>query len=122
MRSSSLGSPSPLGKSLGPVAHRLGARRERWRRKSRAIFDIPPWWCCDKRHKPSPVLRPLVTPAKRMLGAFWPVHRPSPEFLLLDAQAASPVHPTKASQFREEHVAAQVELEYACRPPFATVD
>src|SRR5258708_25219943 len=122
MGSSTLGSPLRLGGSLCPAAHRAGARRARWRQKSRAIFDTPPSLCCDRRHKPSPVLRSLATSAKRTLRAFWPAHRLGPEFLILDAQAASPVHPTKASHFPPERVAVGVELECAVRHPFATED
>src|SRR6185437_12133225 len=121
MRSSTLGSPSRLGGFPGPVAHWAGARRARWSQKSRAIFDIPPSLCCDRRHKPSFVPRSFATPAKGTWEVFWPAHRPGPEFLLLDAQAAWPVHPAKVSHFPAESVAVRMELECACRRPFATV-
>src|SRR5258708_24794657 len=122
MGSTSLGSAVWLGGSLCGAADRAGARRARWGQKSRAIFDTPQSLCCDRRHKPSPVLSSLATSAKRTLRAFWPAHRLGPEFLILDAQAASPVHPTKASHFPAERVAVGVELECACRRPFATED
>src|SRR6185312_11826238 len=121
MRSSTLGSPSRLGGSLGPAAHWAGARRARWSRKSRAIFDTPPSLRCDRRHKPSPVPRSFATLAKGTLGVFWPAHRLGPEFLFLAEQAAWPVHPTKVSHFPEQSVSVRMELEYACRRPFATV-
>src|SRR5882672_1583535 len=118
MRSSTLGSPLRLGGFLGLVAHWARARRARWSQKSRAIFDIPPSLCCDRRHEPSPVPRSFATSAKGTLGVFWPAHRPGREFLLLDVQAAWPVHPTKVSHFPEESVAVRMGLECACRRPF----